>query len=69
MKSLIEFLFGCRHSRTSFPQTKVNLPKRTYVVCLDCGREFVYDWANMKLAKKQPPVQGGVGEESRAAEL
>lgn len=22
-----------------------------YVVCLDCGRKFNYDWANMKVIK------------------
>ncbi len=22
-----------------------------YVVCLDCGRKFNYDWANMKVMK------------------
>ncbi|HYG99694.1 MAG TPA: hypothetical protein VD837_11230 [Terriglobales bacterium] len=22
-----------------------------YVVCLDCGRKFNYDWANMKVVK------------------
>jgi len=23
----------------------------TYVVCLDCGTQFAYDWENMRLGK------------------
>ena len=23
----------------------------TYVVCLDCGKQFVYDWENMRLGR------------------
>jgi len=26
----------------------------TYVVCLDCGREFPYDWAQMKTLASAP---------------
>ena len=25
---------------------------RHYVVCLDCGRKFEYDWANMRVVGK-----------------
>lgn len=25
---------------------------RHYVVCLDCGHKFEYDWANMRLLEK-----------------
>lgn len=24
--------------------------KQTYVVCLDCGKEFAYDWDEMRLS-------------------
>ncbi len=27
-------------------------PGRHYVVCLDCGRKFEYDWANMRVLTK-----------------
>ena len=45
---LIDALFGCRHSRYSFPVTVRNAARRpkaavltgTYVTCLECGREF-----------------------------
>lgn len=54
--SLFEFLFGCRHKRLSFPQSqrkgaavKVAQITGTYVVCLDCGKEFPYDWTKMAI--------------------
>ena len=54
---LIDAVFGCRHSRYSFPVTlrgKARRPQAgaltgTYVACLDCGREFPYDWQEMKV--------------------
>ena len=54
---LIDVLFGCRHSRYSFPVTIRGVARRpqaavltgTYVACLDCGREFPYDWQEMKV--------------------
>jgi hypothetical protein len=57
MTKLIDVLFGCRHSRYSFPVTlrgKARRPQAaaltgTYVACLDCGREFPYDWQEMKV--------------------
>ena len=53
---LVEALFGCRHSRYSFPVNVRRLKRRpqaaaltgTYVACLDCGKEFPYDWRTMK---------------------
>jgi hypothetical protein len=51
-------LFRCQHRRTTFPLTPAR-PKGadpsekhsdTYVVCLDCGKQFVYDWEKMRLA-------------------
>ncbi len=57
MAKLIDVLFGCRHSRYSFPVTlrgKARRPQAaaltgTYVACLDCGQEFPYDWQEMKV--------------------
>ena len=51
------FAFWLRHSRYSFPVTIRRAKRRpqaaaltgTYVVCLDCGREFAYDWQEMKV--------------------
>jgi hypothetical protein len=48
-------MFGCSHKRTTFPIT-LRSPlspgaarKATYVVCLDCGREFDYHWKAMQM--------------------
>ncbi len=54
---LVGALFGCRHSRYSFPVTIRRATRRpqaaaltgTYVACLDCGKEFPYDWQQMKV--------------------
>jgi hypothetical protein len=53
----IDALFGCWHSHYSFPITVRPGSRRstaasvtgTYVVCLDCGKEFAYDWQEMKV--------------------
>jgi hypothetical protein len=50
-------LFGCWHKRVSFPLTSRNGQRRseaasltgTYIVCLDCGQEFAYDWKKMRV--------------------
>ncbi|HEY6769352.1 MAG TPA: hypothetical protein VI386_31805 [Candidatus Sulfotelmatobacter sp.] len=56
---LVEAIFGCRHARYSFPVTirrsATTRPPQsaaltgTYVACLDCGKEFPYDWHDMKV--------------------
>ena len=53
---IFDALFGCWHKNISFPQT-LKAGKRpdaaaetgTYVVCLDCGQEFAYDWQQMRV--------------------
>jgi len=57
MLGLLDFLFGCYHKNFSFPITKKRGQRLspaasvtgTYVVCLDCGKEFAYDWKEMKI--------------------
>ena len=57
LSKFIDALFGCRHARYSFPITvragsrssAANQRTGTYVACLDCGREFRYDWQEMKI--------------------
>ena len=54
---LLDALFGCWHKNISFPQTHKRGQRPsvaaaqtgTYVVCLDCGREFAYDWKQMRV--------------------
>jgi hypothetical protein len=45
---ILNFFFRCRHKHCTFPLT---VGGRTYRVCLDCGREFDYDWMRMGTKK------------------
>ncbi len=57
MGKVIDALFGCWHLQYSFPITLKPGSRRnqaamltgTYVVCLECGKEFPYDWQEMKV--------------------
>jgi len=55
IKALINVLFECRHRHTTFPLTPAgktkNQPGETYVVCLDCCKQFRYDWEHMSMGK------------------
>ena len=59
--SLFDLMFGCRHKHCGFPITVRGKVRRieaasvtgTYVVCLDCGKEFPYDWKEMKIVRPQ----------------
>jgi len=55
---MVDLIFGCWHRRYSFPITAKKGSSNhspaasvtgTYVVCLDCGKEFPYDWERMKI--------------------
>ena len=63
MGSLMDILFRCGHRHLSRPMTPVaesGLSSQTYVVCLDCGKRFVYDWKAMRIGPKleQAAVMG-----------
>jgi hypothetical protein len=73
LQSFLNTVFGCAHQRTTFPLT----PSRksagtyasvqrsgTYVVCLDCGKEFAYDWSEMRVGAAVQPL--AVGATARA---
>ena len=59
LQSIVNTLFGCSHRHTTFPLTPARrtagVPTRgasrngTYVACLDCGKEFAYDWEGMRI--------------------
>ena len=51
LMNLADWLWGCSHRRTTLPMTKND---ETYVVCLECGRRFAYDWARMRSASRWP---------------
>ena len=55
---VVDALFGCWHHRYSFPITIKKGPRSraafatgTYVVCLDCGQEFGYNWSEMRIGE------------------
>ena len=57
--TFLDVLFGCSHKNLSFPITVRGARRRpqaavtrTYVVCLDCGHEFPYDWEEMRVVRK-----------------
>jgi hypothetical protein len=57
---LLNLMLGCTHRQKSFPFTPVRKnaapgadSSHTYVVCLDCGKTFEYDWSQMRMA---PPA-------------
>lgn len=60
LTSVADWIFGCSHRHTSFPFTLRKsmgnggnpLRSETYVVCLDCGKRFAYDWSEMRIAKQ-----------------
>jgi hypothetical protein len=69
--NIFNALFGCWHRNYSFPMTAKRGQRSaaasitgTYVVCLDCGKEFAYDWHQMKVisadAKEARGIAGAV---------
>ncbi len=60
---IVNLLFRCKHDNLSRPITPVTLPEQgaaTYVVCLDCGRRFAYDWKEMRVGH---PVETPAGDQ------
>ena len=53
--SLLNLLFRCSHKRLTRPVTPVSRAGEphgtTYVVCLDCGKQFSYDVKEMRIGK------------------
>jgi hypothetical protein len=51
----------CSHRKISFPMTvwrhappTTRYGKRTYVICLGCGKEFAYSWEEMRIEVAEP---------------
>jgi hypothetical protein len=58
-QSILNSVLGCSHRRTTFPLTPSRsagspgaIRTGTYVVCLDCGKEFAYDWDEMRVGSQ-----------------
>lgn len=56
MDGLSNLFFGCSHRNTSRPFTSRQKAAAgganfsgTYIVCLDCGKEFPYSWEEMRV--------------------
>lgn len=51
--SRVRAWLGCSHKRSTFPLTP---PKgECYIVCLDCGAEFTYNWQTMQATGTRRP--------------
>jgi hypothetical protein len=73
---VLDMLFGCWHKRVSFPMTRKASQHRpgetrragTYIVCLDCGKEFAYDWKQMRvLSVREQQLSGHAQVEAKAS--
>jgi hypothetical protein len=53
--TVLNLLVRCSHRRLTRPMTPVSRSGQphgeTYVVCLDCGKQFAYDVRNMRIGK------------------
>jgi hypothetical protein len=60
--TVVNLIFRCSHQRLSRPVTplgkdgKPNGP--TYVVCLDCGKHFSYDFQKMRVGRPLDLARG-----------
>lgn len=78
-QTILNTLFSCGHQRTTFPLTPARTHvapaatrNGTYVVCLDCGKEFAYDWTRMRVGQpvaEPTPIDQGVMLPSTTARL
>ena len=74
MASIVDKLFGCSHKKYSFPRSTKSGQRRspaaaltgTYVVCLDCGKEFPYDWQEMKVLDTRPAQKKALAAKAAA---
>ena len=69
MFKLLDVLFGCSHKRYTFPlsakgphRSEAAAMTGTYVVCLDCGKEFAYDWRQMKVVLPRVQEASAISE-------
>jgi len=70
--NFMDMLFGCWHNNYSFPISTRSGQRRseaahatgTYVVCLDCGKEFPYDWKQMKVVSRLPEASPAMVHET-----
>jgi hypothetical protein len=55
INAFLNILFPCRHRNLSRPVGSTTKrgepPSQAYVVCLDCGKRFAYDFKDMKMGR------------------
>lgn len=65
LQACVEFLLGCQHRHLSFPvvsqedRERDGVHAQPHVTCLDCGREFWYDWTRMRQTSERPRQLSG----------
>ena len=70
LQSIFGAIFGCAHQRVSFPQTRRNGAPATYITCLECGKEFAYNWKEMRLGELvAAPIPSAATIEANAARI
>lgn len=78
LTSMFNAFFGCSHRRTTFPLTPARRAglsvtsaenhAKTYVACLDCGKEFDYDWTHMRVGMPLAAARAPISQESLSAQ-
>ncbi len=75
MGGLSSLLFGCSHRNTSRPFTSRrrsvaagsgHLVLETYIVCLDCGKNFPYSWEEMRVLSNRELVRAKAAAETES---
>jgi hypothetical protein len=70
--TVLNLLFRCHHKRLTRPITpvsKAGVPDGdTYVVCLACGKQFAYDWNEMRIGKSVAISPTGAGPQNQQTE-
>ena len=60
LRQYLDMFLGCPHQHLSFPvitqqDRDLHGPDvQPHVTCLDCGREFWYDWKQMRQTSERP---------------
>jgi hypothetical protein len=69
LSSVFDSLFGCSHQRTTFPMATKRPAARSgaYVSCLDCGKEFAYNWNEMRMEQEPIALAANLPPSSRMA--
>jgi hypothetical protein len=55
LRAIAKALFGCKHRRYSWPRSR---GMKCYVACLECGKEFGYDWQQMRRIRQEAITAG-----------